>query len=106
MAITRLSIENPAADAATEVFQATGAYVVSVIAANLSNNDECNIDIWISPDDTETESLWGYIVKNLQIDPSDSFETFRFAVNADDYLYVRSNRSDTSFTTIGASQAS
>lgn len=105
MAITRLSIENPAADTATEVFQATGAYVVSVIAANLSNNDECLIDVWIAPLDTETESLWGYIVKGLQIDPSDSFETFRFAVNADDYLYVKSSTANTSFTTVGASQA-
>ena len=104
MAITRLSIENPAADTAVNVFQATSPHVVSVIATNKSSDTECYVDVWISPEDTSTQSLWGHVVKNLQIDPSNSFETFRFAVNADDFIYVKSNRADTSFITVGASQ--
>lgn len=102
--LKRLNINNPASDTATNTFIGTGFYIMSVIASNTDANSETLIDVWIAPNDTATESNWGYIVKNLQIDPGDSFETFRFAIIADDYLYVKSNNGNASFITAGINQ--
>lgn len=102
--IKRLNINNPAANTPTNTFIGTGFYIISVIAANVDANTETLIDVWIAPDDSEDDAEWGYIVKNLQIDPGDSFETFRFAIVADDYLYVQSNNGNASFTTVGINQ--
>lgn len=102
--IRRLNIANPAADTPTLTFNVSGFYVISVIAANTNENSQTKISVWIAPDDTETESEWGYIVKDLPIDPGDSFETFRFAAVADDYIYVSSDNGYASFTTVGINQ--
>jgi len=102
--LKRLKIDNPAAETPTLSFIGTGFYIMSVIASNVDANSETLIDVWIAPNDSSTESEWGYIVKNLQIDPGDSFETFRFAIVADDYLYVQSNNGNASFITAGINQ--
>jgi len=102
--LKRLNINNPAAEAPTLTFIGTGFYIMSVITSNVDPNSETLIDVWIAPNDSSTESEWGYIVKNLQIDPGDSFETFRFAIVADDYLYVQSNNGNASFITAGINQ--
>lgn len=102
--IRRLHIANPAANTPTLTFNVSSFYLLAVIAANKSSNDETRISVWLAPNDTATESEWGYIVKDLQIDPSDSFETFRFPAVANDYLYVMSDNGNVSFTTVGINQ--
>ena len=102
--IKRLNIANPAANTATATFNVTGFYVISVIAANTNANSQTKVSVWIAPNDTATQSQWGYIVKDLPIDPGDSFETFRFAAVADDWIYVKSDNGYASFTTVGINQ--
>ena len=104
MAISRLAIKNPAAETPTEMLTATAAYVLSAIVANVSENQATKVDIWIAPLDEDDEDTWGYITKNDPIDPGNSFETFRFALAADDVLYIKSDNGLASFTLIGISQ--
>jgi len=104
MAISRLAIRNPAADAPDEILASTGTYVLSVIAANVSPTLPTKIDIWIAPLDSSDEDDWGYIAKNAPIPAGNSLETFRFSVIPDDVLYVKSDNGFASFTLVGISQ--
>jgi len=102
--IRRLLISNPEADTPALVFSSQSFYLMSVIAANTSPTLPTKINIWISPNDTSTESLWGYQVKHGSIDPGNSIETFRFPMNPSDFLYVSSDNGMASFTVVGINQ--
>jgi hypothetical protein len=76
-----------------------------VIAAN-RGDDQAEISLWINPGNFGIESEQGYILSNLQIDPNDSYESFRFAINSADALYVKANTASVSFNMFGINQTS
>lgn len=104
MGIQRLGIQNPSASTNTTLFSSTSQYLVSVIASNKSTTTPSNIRVWVEPSGSSSSSQYAYIVYDLQVDQSNSFETFRFAVNQNDVIKVRASTSDISFAAYGIIQ--
>jgi hypothetical protein len=107
MAITRLGIANPVADSATILYSVSYSTLASVVAANksASTNIIPKVDIYVVPQGASQVSEYAYIVSNLEIQAGQSFETFRFAVNPADVVYVKSSTSDVSFSINGIVQS-
>ena len=104
MGLRRLGISNPAANTDVSLFTADNQYLLSVIATNKSTTTSANIRVWIQPFGSTTESQYAYIVYDIPVDPSNSYETFRFAVNQNDAVYIRSSTANLSFQAIGLVQ--
>jgi hypothetical protein len=104
MGLMRLGISNPAANTSTNIYSAGDAYLVSVIGTNKSTSQSSNIRIWVQPSGATLESEYAYIVYDLPIDASNSYESFRFAINAGDDVYVRASTADISFQVYGLVQ--
>jgi hypothetical protein len=70
-----------------EIFASTGNYLLAVIITNtqLAN---ANASVYVKPGGTSTQSEWALIVYKLTIPGNNSYETFRFGVNAGDLVYV------------------
>lgn len=97
MQIERLATAAPGAAAFGSsghvIYTATEPTLVSVIAANKSS-DDASVYVYVIPDGASSvEASWGIIVYNLLLTPRNSYETFRFALNADDDLYVAGSAS-------------
>ena len=101
MGLRRLGISNPAANTDVSLFTADNQYLLSVIATNKSTTTSANIRVWVQPFGSTTESQYAYIVYDIPVDPSNSYETFRFAVNQNDAVYIRSSTANLSFQAIG-----
>lgn len=72
--------------------------VASVIVAN-TNNLDVKTDIYIDPD--ESGGAIGsriYIASQLNLGPGQSYETFRFALNVNDKVFVQSSRAGVGFS--------
>ena len=105
MPITRLGLANPAANTLTTLVTASRGYVAAVIIAN-KNNQTVLSSVYVVPTGgTYTDATSATIVKDLEIGAGQSFETFRFAVNAQDSIYVKSTIAGTSFSVYGILQA-
>jgi hypothetical protein len=106
MPITRLGVVNPAANTDSSLANFTGAHLVSVVAANKANvaTPVTKVTIWVVPANATIQAQYAYICSNLIIAIGQAFETFRFAVNAGDTLYVRSSTNTTSFFCSGIPQ--
>jgi len=106
MPINRLGVLNPVADVAAGLYAATYSTLASVIVSNksLSTSVIPKVDIYVTPLGG-SEATSGYIVKNLAVGSGQSFETFKFAINATDTVYVRSTTADVSFSINGLIQA-
>lgn len=102
--IERLAISAPSAATNTVAFTADSTFLVSVIATNKSTQNNASISIWVAPSGVDTESGRGYIVSNLALTYSNSYETFRFAMNNTDVLRVLSSTSDVCFYVQGIDQ--
>jgi plastocyanin len=107
MAITRLGVANPAANTPTIIYSVSYATLASVVVSNKSTSSAVlpKVDIYIVPSAASQESQFAYIIKNLEIQSGQSFETFKFALNTSDVLYVRSTTSEVSFSVNGLIQA-
>lgn len=107
MPIIRLGVATPTANANTQLTAVSSAHLVSVIAANKSAQATpvCKVDIWVQPYGAATAAEYAYIASNLTIGVGQSFETFRFALNAQDSIYVKSTIADTSFSAYGMQQS-
>jgi hypothetical protein len=107
MAITRLGVANPAANSATAIYAASYSALVSIIVSNKSASTSVlpAIDIYVVPGGASNVSQYGYIVANLTVSAGQSFETFKFAINAADTVYVKSTTADVSFSISGIIQA-
>lgn len=103
-AIARLAISNPAASTNTVAFSSNAAYLVSIIATNKSTTDNSKISVWIAPGGVDTESGRGYMAANVPLTISNSYETFRFALNNTDVVRVESTTANVSFTVQGIAQ--
>jgi hypothetical protein len=106
MAITRLGLSNPAANTSVALATFSAPYLVSVTAANTAatSTPVCKVSVYIVPSNAVTESQYAYITYNITLTVGQSFETFRFATNAGDTLYVRSTTANVSFTANGVEQ--
>jgi hypothetical protein len=104
-AITRLAVSNPAADTDTVAFTATSTYLVSVIATNTSPAESSRVYVWVAPLAANTEADRGYVAHHLTLEPSNSYETFKFAVINTDVIYVKAINGHTSFVVNGIDQA-
>jgi len=104
MGLVRLGIANPSANTATTLLTSDNQYLVSIIAANKSTTTAATIRIWVEPSGSSTESEYAYYVYDLPIDASNSYETFRFAVNQNDLIKVRASSANVSFSAYGIIQ--
>ena len=106
MPILRLGASNAPALTDTILATFTGEHLVSVIAANTSiaTTSAVKVNIWIRPLVFNSNADKIYIAENLLIGAGQSFETFRFAVNAGDIVYVRATTNEVSFSCNGIPQ--
>jgi hypothetical protein len=106
MPITRLGIVNPTANTDSALVNFTGAHLISVVASNKASvaTPITKVTIWVVPANATVASQYAYICSNLIIAVGQAFETFRFAVNAGDTLYVRSSTNTASFFCSGIPQ--
>ena len=103
MAISRLAISNPAQNTDTLLYTRTGSRValVSVIATNKSS-DDATISVWVVPElqDSNPENHMT-VARDTPLVGKNSLETFRFALEPEDKLYIRANSGDISFSLSG-----
>lgn len=104
MGLRRLAISNPSANSSTTLFTADNQYLVSVIAANISTTTSANIRVWVQPSGSSNSSQYAYIVYDIPVDASNSYETFRFAVNQNDVIKIQSSTANISFQLYGLVQ--
>lgn len=97
MAIVRLALGNPNADTDTLLHTATRQSIVSVIATNTASAT-AEVDVWVQPSSASASSQYAYFAKDTVLPGNNSLETFRFSLETDDDLYVRSSTSDVSFS--------
>ena len=106
MPITRLGLVNPESNTDTVLATFEYPHLVSVIAANksITATPLTKVSIWVAPANSVIQSQYAYIGFNINLSLGQSFETFRFAVNSGDTLYVRSTVSTVSFSCSGIIQ--
>jgi plastocyanin len=104
--IQRLGLSNPAANEDIVLYSATDNYLVSVVVANKAINATplTKVSIWVVPSNAILVAQYAYIASNLTVGVGQSFETFRFAINNGDTVYVRTSVALTSFSINGVPQ--
>jgi len=104
--IRRLGLVNPAANEDTVLYNSNDNYLVAVVVANKAINATplTKVSIWVVPANATIPAQYAYIASNLTVGVGQSFETFRFALNSSDTVYVRSTLALTSFSINGVPQ--
>lgn len=97
MAIVRLALSNPAANTDTLLHTATRQSIVSVIATNKSSS-AATTRVWVQPATASAASQYAYITYDVQIPGNNTLETFRFALDVNDQLYVRASSANVSYS--------
>ena len=97
MAIVRLALANPAANTNTLLHTATRQSLVSVIATNTASANAA-VDVWVVPNGVVSASGYAYMAKDTILPANNSLETFRFALENGDGIYVRSSTANVSFS--------
>jgi plastocyanin len=98
VAVKRLGIIQPAANALTTLATADVSNVASVIITNRGAT-EVAVDVFVEPVEfPNSPSQRAYIVSNLTVAVGQSFETFRFAMNVGDILKVLANTGNATFS--------
>lgn len=107
MPLIRLGIANPAANTDTPLATFSSPHLVSVIASSKSATATplTKVTIWVVPANAAVAAQFAYIAFNVNLGVGQSFETFRFAVNAGDTLYVKATVSSVSFSCSGIVQS-
>jgi hypothetical protein len=103
MAISRLAVSNPSANTDTLLYYRTGSRVAlaSVIATNKSS-DAATIRVWVVPELQEAvPANHVTIAYNIPITGNNSLETFRFAIEPEDKVYIRVTTGDISVSLTG-----
>lgn len=107
MAIIRLGVATPAANTPVQLAAVLNSHLASVVIANKSSQASpvCKVDVYVVPSGASQESDYAYIASNLSVPVGSSFETFRFALNPSDAIYVKSSIAGTSFSAYGLLQS-
>lgn len=106
MSIQRLGLNNPVANQDTLLHAFTDARLVAVTIANkaVTSTPVLKVSVWVVPPNAAVPAEYAYICYNLTVGLGQSFETFRFAVQNGDNLYVRATTADASFVVNGLLQ--
>lgn len=104
MAVKRYGVQNPNANSEVTLLTTNDPLLISVIATNKHASADADINVFVIPNGATQPSQYAYIAYNLQVNPGNSVETHRFAVNAGDTVKVSSSISDVSFTGSGIPQ--
>jgi hypothetical protein len=106
MPISRLGLVNPAANTDVVLYNASDSRLVSVTVANKSVTATplLKVSIWIVPQGATVAAQYAYICYNLTVSLGQAFETFRFAVQNGDDVYVRATTANASFVMNGILQ--
>ena len=106
MPILRLGLVNPAANTDVALYNANANYLASVVVANKAINATpvTKVSIWIVPSNATIPAQYAYIAFNVTLEVGQSFETFRFALNNGDSVYVRTTVAQSSFSINGVAQ--
>lgn len=106
MPIERLGIATPAANTNTSLVVFQNSHLVSVLVANkaVTAIPVAKANIYVVPANATIDSQYSYVAFGVQLSVGQSFETFRFAVNAGDTLFVRSTNGELSFSCFGILQ--
>ena len=106
MPIQRLGLANPVANEDIVLYTSNDNYLVSVVVANKAVNATplTKVAIWVVPSNATVPAQYAYIASNLTVGVGQAFETFRFAINNGDTVYVRSTLALTSFSINGVAQ--
>ena len=106
MPISRLGLVNPAANTDVLLYGATTSRLVSVTVANksITASPLLKVSIWIVPQGATVAAQYAYICYNLTVGLGQAFETFRFAVQNGDDVYVRATTANASFVMNGILQ--
>ena len=106
MPIQRLALSNPVANEDILLYTSNSNYLVSVVVANKAINATplTKVTVWIVPSNATIPAQYAYIASNLTVSVGQSFETFRFAINNGDSVYVRTSVALTSFSINGVAQ--
>lgn len=107
MAIIRLGVATPAASASVQLAAVLNSHLASVVVSNTSSQASpvCKVDIYVVPQGAGNTNEYAYICANLAIGVGQSFETFKFALNPNDTIYVKSTIAGTSFSAFGLLQS-
>ncbi len=98
MAVKRLGLATPNATVATLLATNDTTGVASVIVSNRANVDSL-VTVYVEPAEAlGVEGSRSYIVDNLSVGIGQSFETFRFALNVGDQIWVKSSTSLANFS--------
>lgn len=97
MAIVRLALANPAANTDTLLHTATRQSLVSVIATNTANTN-ATVRIWVQPYGSSSSSQYAYQAYDTALPANNSMETFRFALESRDSIYVQASSANVSFS--------
>lgn len=97
MAITRLAASTPSAATNTLLHFSDRNAVASVIAANTSAS-AATIQVWSVPSGAVSSSAYAYYAYDSIVPGNNTLETFRFAIENGDSLYIRSSTSFVSFS--------
>ena len=104
MSIRRLGVLAPVANVATKVTSVSSQYFASVIITNLNTIKESQITVYIKPVGETDPNKFVYILYNFPLSIENSMETNRFAMNAEDEIWVKSDVANVSFLVGGIPQ--
>jgi hypothetical protein len=106
MPISRLGVVQPSANAATVLATFTDPHLVSVTVANVAASalPALTVTVWVIPSNETDTTKYSYVCRALSVGIGQAFETFRFAIEAGDALYVQATTSTASFTVTGIPQ--
>jgi len=97
MSIVRLAVGTPSANTDTLLHESTRGSLISVMATNKSSS-AATVRIWVKPNGATTESQYAYVSYDTPVPGNNSLETFRFAIENQDEVYVRSSTANVSFS--------
>jgi hypothetical protein len=99
MPVKRLGVSNPVANINTLLTTSDVTSVASVIVAN-RGSIAAQVNIYVEPvDSAGNPDTIAHIVSGLEIGIGQSFETFRFALNVGDKIYVAASTGNCAFST-------
>ncbi len=103
MTVRRLGLYNSQANASHSIAQVNDPFLVSVVATN-TIEEPALIRVWVVPSLATQESQYSYITYDIELDPGNTLETHRFALNSLDTVRVRANKTGISFSCSGIPQ--
>ena len=106
MPISRLGLVNPAANTDALLYTSTTSRLASVTVANksITTTPLLKVSVWIVPSGATVAAQYAYICYNLTVGLGQAFETFRFALQSGDNVYVRATTANASFVMNGILQ--